>query len=36
MEPVPGYRLPYRSWFSLIAHATPGILLNSWKVWRQR
>ncbi len=28
MEPVPGYRLPYRSWFSLIAHATPGILLK--------
>jgi electron transport complex protein RnfB len=36
MEPVPDYRLPYRSWFSLIAHATPGVLLNSWKLWRER
>ena len=29
MEPVPDYRLPYRSWFSLIAHATPGVLMTS-------
>ena len=36
MEPVPDYRKPYRSWFSLIAHATPGVLRNTWKVWRQR
>ena len=36
MEPVPDYRLPYRSWFSLIAHALPGTLMTSWKVWRQR
>ena len=36
MEPVPDYRLPYRSWFSLIAHSAPGALMNSWKVWRQR
>ncbi len=36
MEPVPDYRLPYRSWFSLIAHATPGLLTTSWKVWRRR
>jgi Pyruvate/2-oxoacid:ferredoxin oxidoreductase delta subunit len=36
MEPVPDYRLPYRSWFSLIAHAAPGAMLKSWQVWRQR
>lgn len=36
MEPVPDYKLPYRSWYSLIAHAAPGMLLQSWKVWRQR
>ena len=36
MEPVPEYRLPYRSWFSLIAHALPGTLMTNWKVARQR
>lgn len=36
MEPVPEHRLPYRSWFSLIAHTTPTTLLTSWKVWRKR
>ena len=36
MEPVPDYRLPYRSWFSLIAHAMPGALMTSWEVWRRR
>ena len=36
MEPVPDYRLPYRSWFSLISHAAPGVLLTTLKVWRQR
>ncbi len=36
MEPVPDYRLPYRSWFSLIAHALPGTLMTNWKVKRQR
>jgi len=36
MEPVPDYRLPYRSWFSLIAHALPGTLMTNWKVHRQR
>jgi hypothetical protein len=36
MEPVPDYRLPYRSWFSLIARAAPGMLRTSWRVWRQR
>ena len=36
MQPVPDYRLPYRSWFSLIAHALPGTLMTNWKVSRQR
>jgi Pyruvate/2-oxoacid:ferredoxin oxidoreductase delta subunit len=36
MEPVPDYRLPYRSWFSMIAHALPGTLMTNWKVHRQR
>jgi len=36
MEPVPNYRLPYRSWFSLIAHSAPGAIMRSWQVWRQR
>ena len=36
MEPVPDYRLPYRSWFSLIAHSAPGAIRKSWQVWRQR
>jgi Pyruvate/2-oxoacid:ferredoxin oxidoreductase delta subunit len=36
MQPVPDYRLPYRSWFSLIAHALPGMLMTNWKVQRER
>jgi MinD superfamily P-loop ATPase len=36
MEPVPDYRLPYRSWFSLIAHALSGTLMTNWKVAKQR
>ncbi len=36
MEPVPDYRLPYRSWFSLITRSAPGVLRTSWKLWRQR
>jgi Pyruvate/2-oxoacid:ferredoxin oxidoreductase delta subunit len=36
LDPVPDYEMPYRSWFSYIAHATPGVLKSSWKVWRKR
>jgi Pyruvate/2-oxoacid:ferredoxin oxidoreductase delta subunit len=36
MEAVPNYKLPYRSWFSLIAHSMPGMLRTSFKLWRQR
>jgi Pyruvate/2-oxoacid:ferredoxin oxidoreductase delta subunit len=36
MEPVPDYRLPYRSWFSLLMHNAPGLVQGSWHAWRQR
>ena len=36
MEPVPDYKLPYKSWFSLLARSAPGMLKTSWKVWRSR
>ncbi len=36
MEPVPDYKLPYRSWFSMIASSAPKMLKNVWDVWRKR
>ena len=36
MEPVPDYRVPYKSWFSLLLHNVPGALRASWKVPRSR
>ena len=36
MEPVPDYQMPYRSWFSYLAHATPKMLKSSWRLWRER
>lgn len=36
MQPVPDYKLPYRSWFSLIMHAAPGMLSGMWRTWRSR
>jgi len=36
MEPVPDYKLPYRSWFSLIARSAPKALWTGWKIWRER
>ncbi len=36
MEPVPDYRRPYGSWFSLVAHSAPAMLRNVWKAWRRR
>jgi Pyruvate/2-oxoacid:ferredoxin oxidoreductase delta subunit len=36
MQPVPDYRLPYRSWFALLARAVPSMLKTSWKVSRTR
>jgi len=36
VEPVPDYRLPYKSWFSMLLKTGPGVLRTSWKVWRSR
>lgn len=36
MEPVPDYRLPYKSWFAFIAGTAPRMLKSAWKVWRKR
>ena len=36
MEPVPDYKLPYWSWYALIARAAPQMLRSSWRVWRSR
>jgi Pyruvate/2-oxoacid:ferredoxin oxidoreductase delta subunit len=36
MEPVPDYRLPYKSWFSYLFRAAPGMLRTNWNVWRER
>jgi len=36
MEPVADYRLPYRSWFSMIASSAPRVLRRAWQIRRQR
>ena len=36
MQPVPDYKLPYKSWYSMLSRAVPQMLATSWKVWRQR
>jgi Na+-translocating ferredoxin:NAD+ oxidoreductase subunit B len=36
MDPVPHYKMPYRSWYSYLFHAVPGIAKLSWKAWRGR
>jgi electron transport complex protein RnfB len=36
MEPVPDYKLPYKSWFALISRAVPRMVGNSWRVRRNR
>ena len=36
MEAVPGYRVPYKSWFSTLLHNTPGTLRTALRVWRDR
>lgn len=36
MEPVPGYKLPYRSWFAMLFHSAPGLLQGAWQAWRSR
>ena len=36
MQPVPDYRLPYKSWFSILLRNAPAYLKTSWRVWRSR
>jgi len=36
MEPVPEYRLPYTSFFSMLMRNAPSLLRTTWKVWRSR
>ncbi|HUT14528.1 MAG TPA: 4Fe-4S dicluster domain-containing protein, partial [Thermoguttaceae bacterium] len=36
MEPVPEFRLPYKSWFSMLLRNAPGMLKTAWKVKRGR
>jgi Pyruvate/2-oxoacid:ferredoxin oxidoreductase delta subunit len=36
IEAVPDNQLPYRSWFSYLAHSAPSIARTAWKVWRER
>ena len=36
MEPVPDYKLPYKSWFAFQFRATAGMLQGAWKAWRSR
>lgn len=36
LEPVPQFRLPYRSWLSLLLHNAPATLATTWRVWRGR
>jgi Pyruvate/2-oxoacid:ferredoxin oxidoreductase delta subunit len=35
MAVVPENRMPYRSWFSFLAHSAPGALMNAWRMWRR-
>ncbi len=36
MEPVPHYKLPYKSWFAYQFHSTASILHGAWRAWRSR
>jgi Pyruvate/2-oxoacid:ferredoxin oxidoreductase delta subunit len=36
MQPVPEYRLPYRSWFSMLLRNAPSLLWTAAQVWRRR
>ena len=36
MQPVPHWRLPYKSWFSFLLRNGPGLLRTSWSAWRKR
>jgi Pyruvate/2-oxoacid:ferredoxin oxidoreductase delta subunit len=36
MVAVPDYRVPYKSWFSMLMNQAPSMLRTSWNVWRSR
>jgi ferredoxin len=36
MEPVPAYKMPYKSWFSLLLGSAPSMIRTAWRVWRNR
>ena len=36
MEPVPEYRLPYKSWLALLLRSAPSMLRTAWNVRRRR
>lgn len=36
MEPVPEYKLPYKSWFWYQFHSAAGMLKGAWRAWRNR
>lgn len=36
VEPVPEYRLPYKSWFSMLVRTAPRRMRIAWDVWRSR
>jgi Fe-S-cluster-containing hydrogenase component 2 len=36
MRPVPLQQMPYRSWFSLVCHAMPGLMKVGWMRWWNR
>jgi len=36
LEPVPDYRLPYKSWLRMILSTAPRAVRTTWRVWRSR
>ncbi|MFW6169551.1 MAG: ATP-binding protein [Planctomycetota bacterium] len=36
MQPVPDYRLPYKSWLAMLLHRVPSLMKTYWKVQQGR
>lgn len=36
MQPVPEYRLPYKSWYSYLSRSAPWAVKTVWRNWRKR
>jgi Pyruvate/2-oxoacid:ferredoxin oxidoreductase delta subunit len=36
MQPVPHYKLPYKSWYTFQFHSAAVMLKGAWKAWRNR